>query len=165
MEDVKKMTRASLEILPMVTVLKFHVEPEHYKSEACNVFCLDCRWCNEHYEEFYRQEGYSNPDRNYFAGGAKKLASPQNDGELTSTLNDILDLLVLHDCHRVNLGVHVSCGKYSRKFGSLEEEIQFYQQELLKARQALWDYLRSKNYEAEIHMYLLDWEGMHEMKI
>lgn len=143
------MTRANLEILSMVTVLKFRspVKTDHYKSESCNVFCLDCRWCNEHYEEFYRQEGYHNPDRNYFAGGAKKLASPQNEGERESTLADILDLLKLHDCRRVNLGVHVNCGKYGN----------------LKARQALLDYLRGKNCEAQIHMYLLDWEGMHEV--
>ncbi len=160
------MTRANLEILSMVTVLKFRspVKTDHYKSESCNVFCLDCRWCNEHYEEFYRQEGYHNPDRNYFAGGAKKLASPQNEGERESTLADILDLLKLHDCRRVNLGVHVNCGKYGKRFETPDEEIYFFQQELLKARQALLDYLRGKNCEAQIHMYLLDWEGMHEVK-
>ena len=59
----------------------------------------------------------------------------------------------------------MSCGKYAKKFETSEGEIYFLQQELLKARQVLIDYLKSKNYEAEIHMYLLDWEGMHEMKI
>ena len=157
------MTGTGIELLPMKTVIKFYVEPKHYKSGAYNLFCLDCNWCNEQYDKLYLQEGYLNPDRNYVPGGAKKLASPQNEGEREATLKDILDVLKLHDCHRTNLGVHVRCGKYGLKFETYEEEIHFLQQELLKAKDVLEDYLRQEDYEAEIHLYLFDREGMQEL--
>src|SRR3989338_4333609 len=148
----------------METIVPLEISPAHYISEAVNVFCSDCRFANKLYPLFFEHEGYQNPDRVFVAGGAKKLSSPANEGERQSTLEDILDLLKLHHCHRVNLGVHAGCGKYGKKFETEEEETLFFQGELLKAREKLQNFLRKNDYEAETHVYFCDWKGMHEVK-
>ena len=80
-----------------------------------------------------------------------------------SALEDILDLLKLHHCRRVNLGVHADCGKYGRKFETDEEEEAFFQEELFRAREILQNFLRESDYEAELHIYYCDWKGLHEV--
>ena len=147
----------------METIVSLDIEPVHYTTEAVNCFCTDCRLA-ELYTSFFEVMGYENPDRIFVPGGAKKLASPANEGERQSTLEDILDLLKLHHCRCVNLSVHAGCGKYGKKFETEEEEAAFYQQELFKARDVLQKFLEKNNYETEVHSYYCDWKGMHEVK-
>lgn len=86
------------------------------------------------------EKKYGDFDLIEVAGGAKGLASPKNSAERTVLLSNIKTSIMLHHTTTIVLINHRDCGAYggSKKFESLDSEINYHSRELGKAR----DYVR-----------------------
>ncbi|KKR03128.1 MAG: hypothetical protein UT31_C0029G0005 [Parcubacteria group bacterium GW2011_GWF2_39_13b] len=95
-------------------ILLFNSLKEHYIADACIVWCFDDRF-TELLNEFIKSRGYKNYDLVKVAGGAKSLASPENEAERLFLLKQIRTSINLHNAKKVILMCHEDCGAYGGK--------------------------------------------------
>jgi carbonic anhydrase len=87
------------------------------------------------------KDKYANFDLIGLAGSAKNLASPSNEANRTTIIENIDTSVKLHKAKRLILINHVDCGAYggSEAFANFEEELAFHTNELKKAKQIALD--------------------------
>ncbi len=92
--------------------IKFESSKEHYKAEACIVWCYDARFAPL-YNNFLSERGFdeSKVDAVKGAGGAQALAGGEG-GDRAVALSQIAKSIKLHHTERVILMVHMDCGGY-----------------------------------------------------
>jgi hypothetical protein len=98
-----------------VNELKFieaKASPEHYKAEACVVWCFDARFAAS-YDNFLNARGFPEDkvDLVKCAGGAQALAAESGVDHETFTAQ-IEKSIRLHHTDRIVLMVHMDCGAY-----------------------------------------------------
>jgi hypothetical protein len=121
-------------------------------------------WCFDNrfelgFRKFLKRIGVVNCDPVKVAGGAKCLASPENEGERAFVLEQIRKSIRLHGTKRAILMVHSDCGAYGGlgAFGSdAQAEAAHHEEELRRAA----DYLREAIPGIEVSGYFVDFEGI-----
>lgn len=112
-----------------------NIEKDDYRSEAAIVWCNDARFWEMLYE-FVKLEEYRHPDLIVVNGGAKDLASDDFrkrdyiSSQILASIND-------HQTRSIILMMHAGCEAYEQTFYQDTEEIEFYTEQLQKAKEAL----------------------------
>ena len=142
----------------MQKVYHFDAPREKYICDGAIVWCFDNRF-ELGFRKFLKRIGVVNIDPIKVAGGAKCLASPDNEGERAFVLEQIRKSMRLHQTRRAILMVHSDCGAY----GGLESfendpvrEAQHHCAELQRAAANLHAAIP----ELEILAYYVDFEGI-----
>ena len=95
----------------MRKVFHFDSPREKYHCDAAVVWCFDNRF-ELAFQKFLKRAGVFNCDPIKMAGGAKCLASPENETERAFVLEQIRKSMRLHGTSRVVLMLHSDCGAY-----------------------------------------------------
>ena len=146
------------------SVIEFESSPEHYKAEACVVWCYDARF-SELYDAFLDKRGFSKSkvDLVKGAGGAQALAL-ENGADHDTFRSQIEKSIKLHHTEKVILMVHMDCGGYggSKAFdNNREKEWDHHIAELEKAASFVYDEFPDVR---EIECYIADFNGMRRVR-
>lgn len=95
----------------MRKVFHFDSPREKYHCDAAVVWCFDNRF-ELAFQKFLKRAGVFNCDPIKMAGGAKCLASPENETERAFVLEQIRKSMRLHGTSRVVEMLHSDCGAY-----------------------------------------------------
>lgn len=108
----------------MKKVFHFDSPREKYHCDAAVVWCFDNRF-ELGFRKFLKRIGVVSSDPIKIAGGAKCLASPEQETERQFVLEQIRKSIKLHGTRRVILMVHADCGAYGGLMDPdlLEEEL------------------------------------------
>jgi hypothetical protein len=147
----------------MKKVFPFRATRDRYQCDAAIVWCFDHRF-NSGFTGFLKQQGivYSDPIK--IAGGAKSLATPENESDREFVLEQIRKSIQLHQTKLVILKIHSDCGAY----GGLEAfnndpvaEARHHEQELRRAA----DCLLSAIPGIEVQAYFVDFDGVWQVEL
>jgi carbonic anhydrase len=148
----------------MKKVFHFEAPREKYHCDAAIVWCFDHRF-DLGFRKFLKRAGIENSDAIKIAGGAKLLASPEQETDREFILDQIRKSIRLHDTRRVILMVHSDCGAYGgldgRFQGDTAAEAKHHQQELRRAAEILGVAFPG----IEVQGYFVDFEGVWEVEI
>lgn len=100
----------------MRKVFHFDSPRTKYHCDAAVVWCFDNRF-DLGFRKFLKRCGIKNPDPIKVAGGAKLLASPEQESDREFLLDQIRTSIRLHGTRHVILMTHSDCGAY----GGLEQ--------------------------------------------
>src|SRR5947209_18307038 len=141
----------------MNKVSHFDAPLEKYHCDAAIAWCFDNRF-ELGFRKFLKRIGVVNSDPIKVAGGAKCLASPDQESERQFVLEQIRKSMRLHGTRRVILMLHSDCGAYGGLAGfgnDAPAERAHHRQELTRAS----DYLEGAIPGVEIESYFVDFEG------
>src|SRR5215470_8141154 len=119
----------------MRKLLHFDSPREKYRCDASIVGCFDNRFeiaCRK----LLKRIGVIHPDLIKIAGGAKALASPDEESHRSFVLDQIQKSIRLHETDRVILLLHSDCGAYGgleRFQGDTTAELLHHRAELKRA--------------------------------
>lgn len=146
----------------MRRVLNFDSSPEHYIADAAVVWCYDYRF-DTAFRKLLKRIGIFSSDSIRLAGGAKHLASPQQESDRLFVLDQIRKSRKLHGTTTAVLMVHSDCGAYGGLAafgGNKEKEAQNHNSELQKAM--AW--LKEQIPDLAVKAYFVDFEGVWEIE-
>ena len=142
----------------MRKVLHFDSPREKYHCDASVVGCFDNRF-DTACRKLLKRIGVTQPDPIKIAGGAKALASPEQEFHRTFVLDQIHKSIRLHGTDRVILMLHSDCGAYGglagRFHGDTDAETAQYHAELAVAT----EFLRSTIPGIKVESFILNFEG------
>jgi carbonic anhydrase-like protein len=147
----------------MRKVFHFDAPREQYTADAAVVMCFDLRF-NLSVHKFLKKIGAPNYDLIKVAGGAKCLASPENEAEREFVLAQIRKSIQLHRTPRVILTVHSDCGAYEaiKPFHGFEGgEAAHHEMEL----QAAATMLHKEIPGVKVEGYFVDFEGVWQVDV
>ncbi len=143
----------------MNKVFHFDAPREKYHCDAAIVWCFDNRF-ELGFRKFLKRIGVANSDPIKVAGGAKCLASPDQESEREFVLEQIRKSMRLHGTRRVILMLHTDCGAYgglAAGFGNdPAAERAHHREELSRAA----EHLKGAIPGVEIASYFVDFEGV-----
>ena len=141
----------------MRKVFHFDVPHEQYTADAAVVMCFDLRF-NLSFHKFLKKMGMTHHDLIKIAGGAKCLASPDNEAERDFVLDQIRKSMRLHRTSRIILMVHADCGAYggAEAYDDAAAEAAHHESELQRAAELLHAAIPEPSIEA----YFVDFEGV-----
>ena len=143
----------------MKRVISHQSNSEHYKADACIVWCFDDRFSSL-LEQFIRESKFQHADLVKIAGGAKGLTSPADPFERQYVLDQIGKSIALHHTPKVILMAHSECGAYGKQFADRKDEESFYQKELAKAVDAVKSFMKNRYPETRVLSYFADFDGL-----
>jgi carbonic anhydrase len=139
-------------------VFHFDSPREKYHCDASVVGCFDNRFDTAS-RKLLKRIGVVQPDPIKIAGGAKALASPEQEFHRTFVLDQIHKSIRLHGTDRVILVLHSDCGAYGglagRFQGDTEAETAHYHAELAAATA----FLKSAIPGIKVESFILNFEG------
>jgi carbonic anhydrase len=140
----------------------FHFESprEKYQCDAAIIWCFDNRF-ELGFRKFLKRIGVVNSDPIKIAGGARCLASPEDERDREFVLDQIRTSMRLHGTRRVILMLHSDCGAYGglEAFaGDERAEFRHHREELQRATETL----RREIPELKVERYFVDFEGVWE---
>jgi hypothetical protein len=144
----------------MQKVYHFDSPREKYHCDAAIIWCFDNRF-DLGFRKFLKRRGIFNSDPIKIAGGAKSLASPEQEGDRDFLLDQIRKSIRLHGTKHVVLMLHSDCGAYGglAAFGNnAQNEAEHHDRELRKAAQNL----RNAIPAVGISGYFVNFEGVYE---
>jgi len=115
------------------------VSEDHYKADACVVWCFDDRFSLA-LEELIRVRRLNHVDRVIVAGGAKALGVADEETKKDVLIREIGTSIKLHGAGRVILMTHADCGAFGGRAAFHDdagEELQRHREILVNARQAV----------------------------
>jgi len=142
----------------MRKVFHFDSQTEHYTADAAVLCCFDER-IRQSVQKFLKNQGVVHPDMIVVAGGAKTLASPQNDCERDFILKQLRLSIQLHHTSRVWLMTHSDCGTYgglSAFKGDRERESAHHKMELCRAAELV----KQEFPKVEVECFFVTFEGI-----
>jgi carbonic anhydrase-like protein len=147
----------------MKKVFYFDSPREWYQADAAIVWCFDNRF-ELGFRKFLKRIGIINSDAIRVGGGAKSLASPEQESDREFVLEEIRKSIQLHATRRVILMSHSDCGAYGRLDGGFSgdahAEAQHHERELRKAAAVIAERLPG----IEVQSYFVDFEGIWEVE-
>jgi len=146
----------------MNKVFHFDAPREKYQCDAAIVWCFDNRF-ELGFRKFLKRIGVAYSDPIKIAGGAKCLASPDQESERQFVLEQIRKSMRLHGTRRVILMLHSDCGAYGglASFGDdPAAERVHHREEIVRATEAL----KSAIPDVAVESYFVDFEGVWECK-
>lgn len=145
----------------MEPTIKHVTSYDHYESDACIVWCFDARF-SPLLDKFIAEKTLKNIDLIKIAGGAKVFASPEIETEEGYFRGQIEKSVKLHHTRKIILMVHQNCGAYGKSFDDTASEENFYQNELLTAKNSIIEFLQSKNLSIPIESYYATFDGLYK---
>ncbi len=148
----------------MKKVFHFDSPREKYRCDAAIVSCFDNRF-QLGFAKYFKKVGIMYSDPIKIAGGAKSLASPENESDREFLLEQIRKSIRLHETHRVILTLHSDCGAYGGLAGAfggdeiLEERSQA--EEMRRAAECL----RRAMPDVSVEGYFANFEGIWEVDL
>lgn len=143
----------------MEKVFHFDSPRARYECDAAIVWCFDNRF-DLAFRKFLKRIGIINSDPIKIAGGAKCLASPDDESEREFVVEQIRKSIRLHATRRVILMLHSDCGAYGGLDGAFKGdarvEAEHHDMDLRRAA----DTLRTALPGVEIDGYFVDFEGV-----
>ena len=142
----------------MQKVFHFDSPSGHYVADAAVLLCIDQRF-NLAALKFIKRKKVVRPDWITVAGGAKTLASPQDDFEQKFILDQIRISIRLHKTQRVILTCHSDCGAYgglAAHGGDREAEAIHHTKELERAAEVV----RANFPDVAVETYLINFDGV-----
>ena len=151
-------------VLPaMRKIFHFDSPREKYRCDASVVSCFDNRF-DAVCRKLLKRIGVVQPDAIRIAGGAKSLASPEEEFDRAFVLEQIHKSIRLHGSERAILMLHSDCGAYgglaARFRGDTEAEATHYRAELGRASELLKAAIPSLTVEC----FFLNFEGAWVVK-
>lgn len=131
---------------------------KHYCTDAFAVRCFDDRF-RDVFFAFMSEQCPNAFDFESVAGGAKALASPEQESDRDFMLRELEKSVALHKTRRVLLFTHYDCGAYgglARFDGNEEKQFEFHQLELHKAKKEI----RKRFPDVVIELYFIDVQGV-----
>lgn len=148
----------------MKKVFHFDTPREEYRCDAAILWCFDHRF-DLGFRKFLPRIGVVNPDAIKIAGGAKCMASPENDSGREFVLDQIRKSMRLHGTRRVILMLHSDCGAYGGLEGGFKgdarAETEHHSAELQRAAANLWKAIPG----IEVLAYFVDFKGIWEVEL
>lgn len=145
----------------MKKLFHFDVPRDKYQCDAAIVWCFDNRF-EAGFHKFLKRIGVQHCDPIKIAGGAKNLASPEQESDREFVLGQIRKSMNLHGTNRVILMVHSDCGAYgglAKGFGGdTRAEAVHHKAELAKAAEVTEQAMPGLKVES----YFVDFEGVWE---
>jgi hypothetical protein len=141
----------------MNKVFHFDAPREKYICDAAVVWCFDNRF-QLGFTKYLKRLGIVNSDPIKIAGGAKCLASPDQQTEREFVLEQIRKSIRLHGTRLVILLVHSDCGAYGGLTafgGDARLEAQHHETELRRAAECLQQAIPG----IEVQAYFVDFEA------
>jgi len=142
----------------MRKIFHFDSPREHYHCDAAVVWCYDHRF-DLVFRKLLKRMGITQEDAIRIAGGAKCLATPEQEPERQFVLEQIRKSVRLHGTDRVVLMVHSDCGAYGGLAafgGDAQAEASHHAAELRSAA----EYLRQALPGISVACYFADFEGV-----
>ena len=143
----------------MNKVFHFDAPRAKYHCDAAIVWCFDNRF-ELGFRKFLKRIGVINSDPIKVAGGAKCLASPDQESEREFVLEQIRKSMRLHGTRRVILMLHSDCGAYGGLDGAFGNdptaERLHHREELARATA----HLESAIPGIAVESYFVDFEGV-----
>lgn len=143
----------------MRKVLHFDSPRDRYRCDASVVSCFDNRFeavCRK----LLKHIGVVRPDPIRIAGGAKSLASPDEEFHREFVLDQIQKSIRLHETDRVILMLHSDCGAYGgldgRFAGDAAAEAAYFRAELWRAS----EFLKKAVPGLTLERFFLNFEGV-----
>jgi len=147
----------------MKKVFYFDSPRAWYRADAAIVWCFDSRF-ELAFRKFLDNIGIVNSDAIRVGGGAKSLASPEQESEREFVLGEIRKSIRLHATTRVILLSHSDCGAYGRLDGGFggdaDAEAKHHEQELRKAAAIIAERLPG----IAVQAYFVDFEGIWQVE-
>ena len=147
----------------MTKVFHFDAPRAKYHCDAAIVWCFDNRF-QLGFSKYLKRLGVVNSDPIKIAGGAKCLASPEQESDRGLVLEQIRKSVRLHGTRRVILMLHSDCGAYGglASFGnSARAEAEHHKRELQRAA----EYLQKTIPGIEVQCYFADFEGVWAVEL
>ena len=141
----------------MKKIFHFDAPRDRYDCDAAIVWCFDNRF-DIGFRKFLKRIGVVFSDPIKVAGGAKCLASPDQETEREFVLEQIRKSMRLHNTGRVILMVHSDCGAYGgvAAFPDTEAERLHHREELRRACETVHRAIP----EVDVEPYFVDFEGV-----
>ena len=143
----------------MRKVFHFDAPRENYQCDAAIVWCFDNRF-KPGFVKYLKRAGIEKTDSIKIAGGAKSLASPDQEADREFILRQIRTSMKLHGTKLVVLMSHSDCGGYGGLAdgfgGDPQVEAQHHEQELRHAAACV----RAAIPDIEVKTYFVDFEGV-----
>ena len=142
----------------MRKIFHFDSPRERYRCDAAVVWCYDHRF-DLAFKKLLKRIGIVQEDAIRVAGGAKCLATPEQESERQFVVEQIRKSIRLHGTDRVVLMVHSDCGAYGglEAFaGDAQAEARHHSGELRRAAECL----RQAVPEVSVVCYYVDFEGV-----
>lgn len=148
----------------MKKVFHFDAPRGRYQCDAAILWCFDNRF-DVGFGKFLKRIGVEHSDPIKIAGGAKCLASPEQENDREFVLEQLRKSMRLHGTRKVILMVHSDCGAYGGLAdgfrGDARAEALHHQQELHRAAAKLSEAIP----DVEIEGYFVDFEGIWDAEI
>ena len=148
----------------MKKVFHFDAPREKYHCDAAVVWCFDNRF-QLGFTKFLKRLQVSNSDPIKIAGGAKCLASPEQETDREFVLEQIRKSIRLHGTRLVILMLHSDCGAYGGLVGGFgnnaRAEAQHHEQELRDAA----EFLQKAILGIDVQAYFVDFEGVWAIEL
>ncbi len=138
-QDLSSTNFQKEEFLQGKQIVPLESSSDHYRAEACVVWCFDDRFAPA-LATFLKAKNLTHKDLVSIAGGLKALASPDSEDDRVFVLGQIRASIALHHAPKVYLMVHSDCGKYGglKAFaGDPNKELEEYRLEAKKAKDFL----------------------------
>lgn len=146
----------------MRRVLNFTSPREHYIADAAVVWCFDHRF-ETVFRKLLKRIGVLSSDAIRLAGGAKSLASPEQESARLFVLDQIQKSVRLHKTRTVVLMLHSDCGAYGGLAafnGDAAKEASHHAADLQRAA----SFLKEQIPELTIKSYFVDFDGIWEVE-
>lgn len=147
----------------MRKVFHFEAPREPYVCDAAVVWCFDHRF-QLSFAKFLKKLGKQNLDPIKIAGGAKPLASPEQESDREFILDQLQKSIRLHATKLVILMLHSDCGAYGglAAFGDdVQLEARNHEQELKTAAHCVQERFPG----VAIQAYFVDFEGVWKVEV
>lgn len=145
--------------LNMRKVFHFDAPREKYQCDAAVVWCFDNRF-ETGFRKFLKRSGILNVDPIKVAGGAKSLASPDQESDRQFLLQQIRKSIALHDTKRVILMVHSDCGAYGGLAGAFGGDARAEAELLTEELRRAGEYIHDQIPGIAVTGYFVDFEGV-----
>lgn len=148
----------------MKKVFHFDAPREKYHCDAVVVWCFDNRF-ELGFRKFLKRIGIGYSDPIKIAGGAKCLASPDQESEREFVLDQIRKSMRLHGTRKAILMLHSDCGAYGGLAGAFAADARAEASRLAEdLRRAAANLTRSIP-GIDVESYFVDFEGVWEVSL
>jgi hypothetical protein len=148
----------------MKKVFHFEAPREKYHCDAAILWCFDNRF-ELGFRKFLKRIGVNYSDPIKIAGGAKCMASPEQESDRQFVMDQIRKSMRLHGTRRVILMLHSDCGAYGGLAdgfgGDATAEAKHHEEELQCAARNL----RAAIPGIDVEGYFVDFDGIWEAEI